>query len=767
MALTFKPVIPGGYGEVVVKPSNLGVGLGRFAALAAPGAGGEFYRPYTFSSTTDARRVIGDHSTLNYINTLLSNGAPAVVYVRIGGTITFDGVYFYDDTANSYTDLTNTVNKQYGTSSFTLDEANDAVYFGADSKFESIEILFTSVPSSNVSLVYEYWDGAGWTTIPNVTDGTGVGGYNWKQSGLIKWNKDDILNWTANSPGTGLPYLYWVRARVTSVGGSTGNHEVSLVAVNLGALNAQSVVDSGFQSVVSIDSSGTPSVITSAATNFTASVDFDPAALTSIMFGFPEQFSSLSFDYTNGDRKVDLEYWDGTAWQPIQTNIDLSTGNSKDITWTPSALTGWIKDSFANASGSSSTSEPSAYWVRLVPQSSGTTDPTFKGGVIYRNTAGNADLLLIEALDAGTMGNSIKWRFYEEDGVRKFEVVRDLSSSFVQETYEITDLSDLQSKLSDSVLVSVSDVSGLGILPKNDANWKYLSGGSNGTTRSIDYQMGLDAILDNEDVGVVVLLDGGQDAVNALNGHIIQAASLSYQKPRMGVAFLDESIEVGNVFGSASIDSYISAAGSGTDGRVLFVIQRATIADIVNGGTIKSRAALACAVAGLLVSKEPADPITWDTVNISAIDRRFSRTEIRELIKKGVLVVSESDRGFKVERGVTTDTSSVFFESSVRRAIDATDLQIRNSIVNKYVGKPANRGVLASIEATVSSWLDSLIQPAENGGTISDWRNLSVSFNTDDPTRVDITYEILPIYPINFVFTTLYVESGVSFDIGG
>lgn len=60
---------------------------------------------------------------------------------------------------------------------------NDAYYFGAQVPFRELTVDLSQVGDGTWDVVWEYWNGASWTTIPGVEDGTD----SFRQSGTVSW----------------------------------------------------------------------------------------------------------------------------------------------------------------------------------------------------------------------------------------------------------------------------------------------------------------------------------------------------------------------------------------------------------------------------------------------------------------------------------------------------------------------------------------------------------------------------------------------------
>lgn len=84
----------------------------------------------------------------------------------------------------------------------------DAYYFGGYNEFSSLDLTISTAGAGTWSLVWEYYDGASWTALTNVTDGTA----DFTNSGTNTVSWDVPSDWEATSVSS--IETYWVRARV-------------------------------------------------------------------------------------------------------------------------------------------------------------------------------------------------------------------------------------------------------------------------------------------------------------------------------------------------------------------------------------------------------------------------------------------------------------------------------------------------------------------------------------------------------------------------
>jgi hypothetical protein len=121
----------------------------------------------------------------------------------IQAAVAEDGSLFSDETTRANDDTPNDVTLLPSSPS-----VGDAYYFGQETIFAEMEINVSRAGAGSWDIVWEYYDGASWVQLPNISDGTSD--FQNSGIGLVGWDvPSDWASTTVNdSP------LYWVRARL-------------------------------------------------------------------------------------------------------------------------------------------------------------------------------------------------------------------------------------------------------------------------------------------------------------------------------------------------------------------------------------------------------------------------------------------------------------------------------------------------------------------------------------------------------------------------
>lgn len=133
----------------------------------------------------------------------------------------WDKAFSYDKEGDTWTDETAAWNGN--TSTFRMDEDDDALYFAlTDRQFFS---AYLNIPNSDLLSTYasEFWNGNAWTTVGNWLTKYDLGDSYWTSWRIPRtWEKAD-LNVAVGSTGIDSTPRYWLRNRITShsSGGAT------------------------------------------------------------------------------------------------------------------------------------------------------------------------------------------------------------------------------------------------------------------------------------------------------------------------------------------------------------------------------------------------------------------------------------------------------------------------------------------------------------------------------------------------------------------
>jgi hypothetical protein len=164
---------------------------------------------------------------------------------------------------------------------------------------------------------------------------------------------------------------------------------------------------------------------------------------------------------------------------------------------------------------------------------------------------------------------------------------------------------------------------------------------------------------------------------------------------------------------------------------------------------------LAAAYAGILASNPVQQGLTKQVVkDFSGIPpvvfAQMTNSYKNQLSSSGVAVTELTKNGqLQIRHGVTTDTSSVYNrEISLVRAQDFMIETLVASVENAgLIGTPITGQTTANITGLMTSNLANLVTQ----GVIANYNGLTVTESSTDPTIINVTFQYVPSYPLNYI----------------
>ena len=326
------------------------------------------------------------------------------------------------------------------------------------------------------------------------------------------------------------------------------------------------------------------------------------------------------------------------------------------------------------------------------------------------------------------------------------------------ETYIIADIVHLQNLIEQSSFLLERLPTGttppFGELPDDTATGEELFGrgqakanvfhdpGNDGAAATDDdYGDGLQ-LLENEIINIVLLAGqvAGNDGMRAkLEAHLNTTESI--QRERIGI--------IGSGNGSPTTVATISnEARFFSNDRLILVAPGI----YVSNQEILPGAYMAAAVAGLMASFPVQTSLTNKTLALPGLEREFNRAELEKLVQERVLMV-EKREGFRVVKGITTDTNSAWHQATVRRTVDYA-LYGTRSACNPYIGKLNNERVRSAMKATLDAFLTRMV---DNEALISYELEVSATRAQEIAGEAIVTMVLRPTFSIDFVKVSMYL----------
>ena len=326
------------------------------------------------------------------------------------------------------------------------------------------------------------------------------------------------------------------------------------------------------------------------------------------------------------------------------------------------------------------------------------------------------------------------------------------------EVYAVADAADLVSQL----LAQSAWVTGPvkppppvePLLPIPSVAPEPFKGGNDGVVGPVDYQPGLDALLT---VDAHIIVAAGQDDRfgPALERHCALASTDVIKRDRIAIvgsrmidpAHPDNPLQ-------ANIDKFFDGliGHSLASDRLIFVApgMRAMDATAAEEVTLPGTYS-AAALAGLISSFDPEVSPTNKTLDVDSLEVVFDTAHLTEMVLNRILAL-ESRTGFRVVKGITTDTGA-FRQITTRRIVDYAKYGVR-AAAEPYIGLLNDERVRGALRATINSFLTDMVNAEMLEGY-----DLDVSATRDEEIQgiARVTMSLQPVFSIDFIVVDMFL----------
>jgi hypothetical protein len=248
--------------------------------------------------------------------------------------------------------------------------------------------------------------------------------------------------------------------------------------------------------------------------------------------------------------------------------------------------------------------------------------------------------------------------------------------------------------------------------------------------------------LKNYDCTYIVPLTNNINILTDLKNHVDFMSSLTERKPRKAMFGLPEM----------SRESIISLAKSLNDMRITLVYPFIGKRTEKNVTLILPSPFIACELAAKrCAALLPSQPLLRnELVSFEDINDTWTRTEKNLVAGAGVTIVEKvpNINVMRVRDWLTTSQDSLYTNGEVVDVIDYVMIRVMNITEGAFIGKPLTDEIILLIYAFITNFLESLVF----GGIISSYENLVVSRNTTEPTQVDVSFAIKPIFTLKYIY---------------
>lgn len=299
-----------------------------------------------------------------------------------------------------------------------------------------------------------------------------------------------------------------------------------------------------------------------------------------------------------------------------------------------------------------------------------------------------------------------------------------------------------------SVLVSAARASGATGAPNNTAAPVYLIGGGEGVTTAAHWQAAYEALKGKRDVILVPLTDSA--AVHAMQVAHCRFMEGKGRDERNGYVGLASTLD------RAGIKNAIRSLN---DRNTCAIAQTPTVYDENGVATVYASWMLAVMAGSMQGGASIAEPLTWKAINALTLAQNTDWTpaaDAEEMIEMGLMFGRlDDDRGVIWERSITTyrrDDNPIFTEMSANESANESTKRCRRN-VETQIGQKGFTGRAAVIQGLVQAELAKQVDE----GIIKAFLPQSVHV-VDAGDTFEVSYEIAPIEPVNFVVITAHLR---------
>lgn len=311
--------------------------------------------------------------------------------------------------------------------------------------------------------------------------------------------------------------------------------------------------------------------------------------------------------------------------------------------------------------------------------------------------------------------------------------------------------------------VSASRNTDATMVPQN-ANWQYLTGGSDGTTTNSTWQEALD-LLKTLQIDIVVGLTDDASIHSMIDAHCVYMSGPSGKSERR--CFVGGALQSWNSESArlTAIDALKTAAANLNSDRTMHAGLGSKHYNDNGDLQLYPAYITACMYAGIAGGSSPVEPLTRKYLRCYGLEVNLRTSEIEQLLEAAIAVPipdAVQGAGYVVSRQLTTwsqDDELYRIEFSVGRGADyiAREIRHRHELL---VGKPGTE----SLDVTIVNFTNAVLEAAKREGYIRNYDPKATQLRVDGTIRY-VDYYAEPILPVNWIFSTYHLEP-TKFSIG-
>jgi hypothetical protein len=369
----------------------------------------------------------------------------------------------------------------------------------------------------------------------------------------------------------------------------------------------------------------------------------------------------------------------------------------------------------------------------------------------------NANVFNLEAKQIGTFGNGITINIVDADAPSTGVKVT-LKRGAVEEIYVVATGTELATKVNagSSLVRAITNppLGGAGNEPALMNNVSFTGGKNGEVTSDTDYATGLEALL-NENVQIVVA--AGQtddDILDRIGPHVADASDDNTKRDRIAVVGTRGFRDAGHP--NETVSAFLSdvAAPTQVGDRIVIVTPGVKVTDAAADPpkevTLPGSYA-AAAVAAMLSARSPHISLTNKPIAVGGLEIKFSAAQLEQLVTAQLLALEER-RGFRVVKGVTTDTGA-FRQITTRRIVDFAKAGVR-SAAEPYIGLLNNNRVRQAMKGSINGFLASMV---DDEMLVS--YELDVTATRDEEIRgiAKVTMTVRPTFSLDYIKVVMFL----------
>lgn len=265
--------------------------------------------------------------------------------------------------------------------------------------------------------------------------------------------------------------------------------------------------------------------------------------------------------------------------------------------------------------------------------------------------------------------------------------------------------------------------------------------GSNGENASAtDYKEALEKLL-NEDAHIIVAAGQGTDFADELKSHVEGASTDKIRRDRIAVVGSGENAALNKILGHPVASE-----------RVIFVAPGIQTTDAASGKDVTLPGSYAAAViAGMLSARDPHISLTNKALSVGGLETKFNPGELEQMVKNRVLALEER-RGFRVVRGVTSD-SGAFQQITTRRIVDFAKFGVRGA-AEPFIGLLNNNRVRQALKGSINGFLAGMVDDE----MLTSYE-LDVTATREEEIRgiAKVTLTLRPTFSIDYIKVVMFL----------